>query len=77
MTTFRKRLLVCDPALGIEFLQQVHVHYNMNFNPKMMTEKLQLLVSSQVSNEQKVFWLKQWNQSFFLGKLKNFPRSGC
>jgi hypothetical protein len=33
----------------------------MNPNPKMMIEKLQLLVSLQVNNEQKVSWLKQWN----------------
>jgi len=29
MTTFHKRLLICDPTLCIEFLQQVQVHYNM------------------------------------------------
>jgi hypothetical protein len=33
MTTFHKRLLVCDPTLGVEFLQQIHSHYNMNFDP--------------------------------------------
>ncbi len=54
MITFHKRLPICDPTIGPKFIQQVHVHYNMNLNPEMMTEKLQLLVSSQVSNEQKV-----------------------
>ncbi len=63
MIAFHKRLHVCDPALAPKFFQQIHVHYNMNPNPKMMIEKLQLLVSSQMSNEQKVSWLKQWNQS--------------
>jgi hypothetical protein len=58
MTTFHKRLPICDLSLGVEFLQQVQVHYNMNFDPEMMIEKLQLLVFSQVSNDQKVFWLK-------------------
>ncbi len=58
MTMFHRRLPICDPTLGIEFLQQVQVHYNINLNPKMMTEKLQLLVFSQVNNEQKVYWLK-------------------
>jgi hypothetical protein len=51
MTVFHKRLHVCDPALSIEFLQQVQVHYNINPSPEMMTEKLQLLVFSQVNNE--------------------------
>ncbi len=43
-----------NSTLSIEFLQQLQVHYNMNPIFKMMTEKLQMLVSSQVSNEQKV-----------------------
>jgi len=38
--TFHKRLLLCDPTLGIEFLQQVQIHYNMNHVPKLMTKKL-------------------------------------
>jgi hypothetical protein len=40
MTMFHKRLLICDPTLGVEFLQQVHVHYNTNLDPKMMMETL-------------------------------------
>jgi hypothetical protein len=51
MITFHKRLPICYLALGVEFLQQVQVHYNMNPNPKVMIEKLQLFVSSQVRNE--------------------------
>ncbi len=58
MTTFHKRLLVCDASLGLKFLQQVQVHYNMNPVLEMMMKKLQFLVSSQVSNEEKVFWPK-------------------
>ncbi len=46
MTTFHKRLPVCDLVLGAEFLQEVQVHYNMNLDPKMMIEKLQLFMSS-------------------------------
>jgi hypothetical protein len=49
MIAFHKRLHICEPTLGIEFLQQIQVHYNMNPNPEIMMEKLQLLVSSQVS----------------------------
>lgn len=40
MTTFHKKLLVCDPSLGLEFLQQVQVHYNMNLVIEMMMKKL-------------------------------------
>jgi len=74
MTVFHKRLLICDPALGIKFLQQLQVYYNMNPDAEMMTEKLQLLMSSQVSNKQKVSLLKQWNQSPILKEVKKFPK---
>jgi hypothetical protein len=40
MTTFHKRLPICDLAFGLEVFQQIHVHYNMNPYPKMMTKKL-------------------------------------
>lgn len=50
-TTFHKRLLVCDPTFGPKFLQQVHVHYNINLDPEMMTKKLQLLISSKVNDK--------------------------
>ncbi len=58
MTTFYKILPICDPALGLEFLQLVQVPHKMNPDLKMMTKNLQLFVSLQVSNEQKVSWLK-------------------
>jgi hypothetical protein len=54
---FLKHLLVCDLALGDAFLEQVLTHYDMNSKPKMLIEKLQLLVTSCVSSEQKVKWL--------------------
>jgi hypothetical protein len=37
------------------------MHYAMSSELKMLIEKLQMLVTSYVSNEQKVKWLKQWN----------------
>jgi hypothetical protein len=58
MTMFHKILLVCDASLGLEFLQLVQLHHNMNLDPDLMTKKLQMLVFSQVSNKQKVSWLK-------------------
>jgi hypothetical protein len=58
MIAFYKRLLVCDPTFSPEFLKQIQIHYNMNLDPEMMTEKLQLLMSLQVNNEQKVYWFK-------------------
>jgi hypothetical protein len=54
---FLKHLLVCDPALGDAFLEQVLTHYDMNSKLEMLTKKLQLLVTSCVSSEQKVKWL--------------------
>jgi hypothetical protein len=58
MIAFHKKLLIYDPSFGLKLLQQIHVHYNMNPNLERMTEKLQLFVSFQVSNEQKILWLK-------------------
>jgi hypothetical protein len=58
MTMFHKRLHVCDPTFGPEFLQQVYVHYNMNPNLEMMIVKLRLFISLQLSNEHKVSWFK-------------------
>jgi hypothetical protein len=55
INVFHKRLHVCDLTLGAKFFQQVQVHYNMNINCEMMMEKLQLLVSSQMNNEQNNF----------------------
>jgi hypothetical protein len=46
MIAFHKRLPVHDLAFHPKFLQQVKVHYNINLDPKMMIEKLQLLVFS-------------------------------
>jgi hypothetical protein len=40
MTMFHERLLICDLALGLEFFQQLQVHYNMNLDLEMMIEKL-------------------------------------
>jgi hypothetical protein len=50
LTTFTKRLLVCDPLLGLKFLWQIQIHYDMNSDPKMLTIFLQMLVSIAISN---------------------------
>jgi hypothetical protein len=36
MTIFHKQLLVCDPSLGLEFLQDVQIHYDMNQSQKCL-----------------------------------------
>ncbi len=54
---FLKHLQVCDPSRGDAFLKHVLTHYDMNFEPKMLTKKIQLLVTSCVSSEHKVKWL--------------------
>ncbi len=35
---FHKRFFVYDSSLGSQFFQQMHVHNNMNPNPKIMME---------------------------------------
>jgi hypothetical protein len=37
---FYKRLPICDPFLGVDFLREMQVHYDMNLVPKMLIEKL-------------------------------------
>jgi hypothetical protein len=51
MTNFHKWLFVCNPSLGPKFLHKVQIHYNMNPKPKMLIEKLQMLVSAYVTTE--------------------------
>ncbi len=48
-STFYKHLHVCD-------------HYDMKFEPKMFTKELHMLMYARVSLEQKLAWLKQWNE---------------
>ncbi len=38
----------------------------------MVTNKLQFIFSSQMNSEQKVLWLKQWNQSLVLRQVQKF-----
>ncbi len=42
--------------MGLEFLRQIRIHYDMNFDPEMLIEKLQMLSLSTISNEHKVLW---------------------
>jgi hypothetical protein len=37
---FCKHLHMCDLALGMDFLKEIQVHYDMNFKPKMLTKTL-------------------------------------
>ncbi len=59
---FYKHLLVCDLGFGIEHLQEIQAHYDNNPEPKMLTEKIQMLMYSIMSKEQKNSWLKKWNE---------------
>jgi hypothetical protein len=42
----------------------------------MLTKKLEMLAFALVTNEQKVFWLKLWNQSNVLRETTKFPKHG-
>ncbi len=33
---FCKHLLVCDPSMGADFLNEIQVHYDMNLEPEML-----------------------------------------
>jgi hypothetical protein len=48
---FYKHFPMCDLALGPIFLKEIQIHYDMNSNPKMLMEKLQMFVSSYVSSK--------------------------
>jgi hypothetical protein len=48
----------------------------MNSDPKMLIEKLYMLTSTHVTNEQKVLWLKLWNQSNVLRETRKFSKHG-
>lgn len=61
-SAFVKHLFVSNPIPGEEFLEHVQMHYDMFSKLEMLTEKLQMLVTSYVNNKKKVKWLKQWNQ---------------
>lgn len=43
---FTKHLFVYNLVFGLEFLKQIQVHYDMNLDLKMFTEKLQTLAST-------------------------------
>jgi len=42
----------------------------------MLIEKLHMLTSAHVTNEQKVLWLKLWNQSSVLREARKFSKHG-
>jgi hypothetical protein len=50
-STFCKHPPISDLALGLSFLKEIQVHYDMNSKPKMLTEKLQMFVYLCVSLE--------------------------
>ncbi len=48
----------------------------MNLKLETLTKKLHMLASTQIINEQKVSWLKFWNQSSVLKEATKFPKHG-
>jgi hypothetical protein len=53
-STFCKHLPICDPSRGVDFLKEIHVHYDMDSKPEMLTEKFQMFTYSYISTEQKL-----------------------
>jgi len=72
---FYKHLLVCDSHFGPEFLHEIQAHYD-NLEPEMFIENFQMPMYSSVSKEEKVTWLKQWNESRVLREANKFPKHG-
>jgi hypothetical protein len=70
---FCKHLPICDPFLGVNFLREIQVHYDMNSKLKMLTKKFQMFAYSCVSAKQKFLWLKMWNGFVVLWEAKKFP----
>ena len=67
---------LCDPALGLDFLQQIALHYASNGVIKkveMQLDKLQALVGSKVDSDVKVRWLRLWNSTEQIRKDHHFP----
>jgi hypothetical protein len=71
---FYKHFPICDLGLWTELLQEIQAHYDNNLEPKMLIEKLQMLVYSFVSKEHKVSWLQQWNEYKVFREAKKFPK---
>ncbi len=46
----------------------------MNLDPKMFIEKPHMLTFAHVTNEQKVLWLKLWNQFSVLKEARKFQK---
>ncbi len=70
--SFLQHLSICDLTFGPQFFKHIQFHYDMNLDSKMFIEKLQMLASAQVTNEQKV----SRNQSNVLKEAKKFPKQG-
>ncbi len=73
-STIYKHLPICDPSLGAYFLKEIQVHYDMNSEPEMLTEKFQMLTYSCVLAKQKFLWFKVWNEFVVLHESKKFPK---
>jgi len=65
-----------DLALNPEFMTRIQIHHDMNFNPEMFINKLQMLASTAVSNKHKFSWFIQWNESNVLKEANKIPKQG-
>jgi hypothetical protein len=55
-------------------LKEIQVDYDMKSKPKMFMKKLQVLAYCFVTPQQKLSWLKWWNESNVLREAKKFPK---
>jgi hypothetical protein len=75
--TFCKHLLVCDPALGpIFFWMRFKLIMIWTQNQKCSWKSSQVLAYCCVTPQQKLSWLKWWNESNVLKEANIFPKQG-
>ncbi len=69
-----KHLPICDPNFGPKILHEIQAHFDNNLELGMFTKKIKMFMYSSMSKEEKVVWLKQWNESRVLKEANKFPK---
>jgi hypothetical protein len=51
---------MCDPGFSTNFLREIQVHYDMNFKPNLLIEKLQMLTTLTLGSQPRQRLAKVW-----------------
>ena len=71
----RNHLLVADPKLTPDFLEEVKAHYEKFDEPEMFQEKLYMLATSAMPSRMMVKWLQRWKSSSAIRDAHRFPKT--